>query len=120
LDVIVQKMAQKHTHRTKRQNFPPIGNKQQRLQKQFQNNDDVIINLTLPTFIIPNLEGVDVPDVVTSSGTKKMTTIDIIAQQETTTDEDGTNNKFKVIRNLWGSTAKNVSTFLSRPSYPID
>jgi hypothetical protein len=43
-------------------------------------------------------------------------TIDIMAQRETTTDEDGIGNKFKVTRNLQGSTTKNVSTLMSHPS----
>jgi hypothetical protein len=70
-----------------------------------------VVNLTSPTFTVPNLEGMDVPNVVTSSNTEKTTIIDIIAQQKTATDEDGTSNKFKVTKNLWGSIAKNVSTF---------
>jgi hypothetical protein len=79
------------------------------LQKQFQNSDNVAINLIVLTSIIPNLEGIDVPNVVTSNGIKKMITIEIIAQQETTTNEDGTSNEFKVTKNLLGSTTKNVS-----------
>ncbi len=113
-------MAQKHTHRTKRQNPPLVGNKRRRLRKQFQDDDDVVVNLTSPTSIIPNLEGMDVLDVVTSRNTEETATIDIIAQQQTTTNEDGTSNECRVTKNLWGSIAKIVSTFLSHPSYLID
>ncbi len=63
------------------------------------------------TFIVPNLEGMDVPNVITSNGSKKMITIEIIAQQKTTTNEDGTSNGFKVTKNLWGSITKNVKCF---------
>jgi hypothetical protein len=90
------------------------------LRKQIQNSDDVVVNFTSPTSIVLDLEGVDVLNVVTSSNTKKTTIIDIMAQQETTTDENGTCSKFKVTINLQGSTIKNVSMFLSHPSFPID
>jgi hypothetical protein len=49
-----------------------------------------------------------------------MVAIDIIAQQETTNDEDGTSNGFRVTINLRGSTIKNVAMLLSHPSSPID
>jgi hypothetical protein len=39
-----------------------------------------VVNLTSPTFTVPNLEGMDVPNVVTSSSTEEMATIDIIKQ----------------------------------------
>jgi hypothetical protein len=58
-----------------------------------------VVNFTSPTSIVSDL-GVDVLDVVTSSNTKKTTTIDIMAQQETTTDENGTCSKFRVTINL--------------------
>jgi hypothetical protein len=61
-----------------------------------------------------------VSDVVTSNSNEETTTIDITAQQETTIDENGTNSRFKVTKNMQGSTVKNVSTLLSHPSSPID
>jgi hypothetical protein len=70
------------------------------LQKQIQNNDDVVVNFTSLTSIVSDLEGVDVPNVLTSSNTEKTATIDIMAQQETTTDENGTCNRFRVTINL--------------------
>jgi predicted RNase H-like nuclease len=70
------------------------------MQKQIQNNDDVVVNFTSPTSIISNLEGVDLPDVVTSNNIEKTATIDIMAQQETTTIENGTCNRFRVTINL--------------------
>ncbi len=79
-----------------------------------------MVNLTSHTSIVLNLERMDVPNVVTSNSNEKTTAIDIITQQETTTNENGTSNRFRVTRNLQGSIAKNVSTFLSHPFYPID
>ncbi len=60
------------------------------------------------------------PNVVTSNNIEKMATIDIMAQQETTTNENGTSSKFRVTINLQGSTIENVSMLLSHPSFPID
>ncbi len=87
---------------------------------QFENNDDVVVNFTSPTSTIPNLEGVDVPNVVTSNNIEKMATVNIITQQETTTYEDGTSSEFRVTKKLQGFTTENVSMFLSRTSSPID
>jgi hypothetical protein len=50
------------------------------LAKQFENNDDVVVNLTSPTSTIPNLGGVDVLNVVTSNSIEKTTTINIATQ----------------------------------------
>jgi len=73
-----------------------------------------VVNFTSPTFTILNLEGMDVPDVVTSSSIKETTTIDIATQQETTIDEDGIGNMFKDIGNPLGSTTKKcVNTFVT-------
>jgi len=79
-----------------------------------------VVNFTSPTFTIPNLEGMDVPYVVTSSNIKETTTIDITTQQETTIDEDGIGNMFRDTGNPLGSTTKNVSTLLSHPSSLVD
>jgi hypothetical protein len=70
------------------------------MRKQIQNNDDVVVNFTSLTCIISNLEGVDVLDVVTSNNVEKMATINIMAQQKTTTIENGTGNRFRVTINL--------------------
>jgi len=83
--------------------------------KQFENNDDVVVNLTSPTSTVLNLGGVDVLDVVTSNSIEETTTINITTQQETTTYEDGTSSGFRVTKN-----AENVSMLLSHPSSPID
>ncbi len=79
-----------------------------------------MVNLISLTFTVPNFEVMDVPDVVIFINIEEMATVDIMAQQETTIDEDGISNGFKVTRNLWGSIAKNVSKFLSHPSYHVD
>ncbi len=90
------------------------------MRKQFENNDDVVVNFTSPTSIVPDLEGVDVPNVVTSNSTEETTTISITTQQETMIYEDGTSSGFRVTKNLRGFTIENVSMFLSHPSSPID
>ncbi len=90
------------------------------MRKQIQNNDDVVVNFTSLTCIISNLEGVDVLDVVTSNNVEKMATINIMAQQKTTTIENGTGNRFRVTINLWGFITENASMLLSHPSSPMD
>ncbi len=95
LDIIVEEIAQKHTHHTIRQNPPPTSNKQRKLRKQIQYSDDVVVNFISPTSIVSDLEGVDMPNVVTSNNIEKMATIDIMAQQETTTNENGIGIRFR-------------------------
>jgi hypothetical protein len=50
------------------------------LQKQLENNDDIVVNLTSLTSIILDLEGVDVPHVVTSNSIEEMATINIMTR----------------------------------------
>lgn len=90
------------------------------MRKQIQNNDDVVVNFISPTSIISNLEGVDVPNVVTSNNIEKTATIDIMAQQKTTTIENGIGNRFRVTINLRGFIIENASMLLSHPSSPMD
>jgi hypothetical protein len=43
-----------------------------------------------------------------------------MAQRETTIDEDGIGNEFRVTKNLRVSTIENVLTLLSHPSSPAN